>query len=65
MPAVDVAKRFGANLARARRAAGLTQEELALRASVHRTQVGLLETGKRQPRIETVVKLAGALSIDS
>jgi transcriptional regulator with XRE-family HTH domain len=62
---VNVAERFGKNLARYREASGLTQEELAVRASVHRTQVGLLETGQRQPRIETLVKLAGALSIDS
>jgi transcriptional regulator with XRE-family HTH domain len=62
---VNVAERFGKNLARHRRASGLTQEELALRASVHRTQVGLLEAGQRQPRIETLVKLAGALSVDS
>jgi transcriptional regulator with XRE-family HTH domain len=62
---VNVAERFGKNLARYREASGLTQEELAMRASVHRTQVGLLETGQRQPRIETLVKLAGALSIDS
>jgi transcriptional regulator with XRE-family HTH domain len=62
---VNVAERFGRNLARHRLASGLSQEELAVRASVHRTQVGLLESGKRQPRIETLVKLAGALSIDS
>lgn len=62
---MNVAERFGKNLARYRAASGFTQEELAVRASVHRTQVGLLETGQRQPRIETVVKLAGALSIDS
>jgi len=61
---VNVAERFGKNLARYREASGLTQEELAVRASVHRTQVGLLESGQRQPRIETLVKLAGALSIE-
>jgi transcriptional regulator with XRE-family HTH domain len=62
---VNVAERFGKNLARHRQASGLTQEELAVRASVHRTQVGLLESGQRQPRIDTLVKLAGALSIDA
>ncbi|HWB68967.1 MAG TPA: helix-turn-helix transcriptional regulator [Solirubrobacterales bacterium] len=62
---MNVAERFGENLARLRREAGLTQEELAARAAVHRTQVGLLETGQRQPRIDTLVKLAGALSVDS
>ena len=62
---MNVAERFGQNLARQRRASGLTQEELAVRAAVHRTQVGLLESGQRQPRIDTLVKLAGALSVDA
>lgn len=62
---MNVAERFGKNLARCREASGLTQEELAIRASVHRTQVGLLESGQRQPRIDTLVKLAGALSVDA
>lgn len=62
---MDIAERFGNNLARLRKDAGLTQEELSNRASVHRTQVGLLEAGKRLPRIDTLIKLAGALEVDS
>ncbi len=58
---MEMADRFAANLVRLRHAAGLTQEELAERAAVHRTQVGLLEAGKRLPRLETLVKLAGSL----
>lgn len=34
---VDIADRFAANLVSLRTAAGLTQEELAERAAVHRT----------------------------
>jgi transcriptional regulator with XRE-family HTH domain len=60
---MDVAARFGANLVRCRERANLTQEELAHNASLHRTEVGLLERGGRIPRIDTLVKLAGALSI--
>jgi transcriptional regulator with XRE-family HTH domain len=62
---LDIAERFGNNLARLRQDAGLTQEELANQASVHRTQVGLLEAGKRLPRIDTLIKLAGALGVNS
>jgi transcriptional regulator with XRE-family HTH domain len=58
-----VARRFGANLRRARRQAGLSQEEVGFRASLHRTEVGLLERGARVPRIDTLVKLAAALGI--
>lgn len=54
--------RFGRNLARARREAGLSQEELARRASLHRTEIGMLEHGQRVARIDTVVKLAGAMA---
>lgn len=56
----EIARQFGINLGRARRCAGLSQEALAVFASVHRTEVGLLERGERCPRIDTAVKLAAA-----
>lgn len=59
----EVAKRFGDNLVRCRKRAGLSQEELGFRASIHRTQVGTLERGARCPRIDTLAKLAGALGV--
>jgi len=58
-----VARRFGANLRRARRRANLSQEQLGSRASLHRTAIGLLERGARMPRVDTLVKLATALEI--
>jgi transcriptional regulator with XRE-family HTH domain len=58
-----VAASFGANLARARERTGITQEELSFRASLHRTEIGLLERGGRIPRIDTLAKLAGALGV--
>jgi transcriptional regulator with XRE-family HTH domain len=62
---MDVAKRFAANLVHARKAAGISQEELGFRASLHRTQIGILERGVRLPRIDTLVRLAGALDLTS
>jgi transcriptional regulator with XRE-family HTH domain len=59
----DVAQRFAENLSRYREQAGLTQEELAARAEIHRTQIGALLNGKQLPRLDTLVKLAGALNI--
>ena len=59
----ELARRFGKNLARARRDAGLSQEEAGIRASLHRTEIGLLERGERIPRIDTMLKLAGALGV--
>jgi len=62
-PASLVATRFGANLAAARRRAGFSQEEVGVRASLHRTEIGLLERGERVPRIDTAVKLAGSVGV--
>lgn len=58
-----MAVRIGANLRRERRRAGMTQEELANRAALHRTAIGLLEGGRRMARADTLLQLAGALSI--
>lgn len=55
--------RFGENLKRTRRHLALSQEELAERASLHRTQIGNLERGLRMPRLDTIVKLAGGLEV--
>lgn len=57
----DVARRFAENLIRCRKRAKLSQEELGYRASLHRTEVSLLERGERIPRADTVVRLAGSL----
>jgi transcriptional regulator with XRE-family HTH domain len=60
-----VATRFGDNLARCRRMAGVTQEELSFLSSLHRTEVGLLERGLRIPRIDTLVKIRDALKVSA
>ena len=56
-----VAERFGDNLSRIRREADIGQDELAVRASVHRTEISQLERGLRVARIDTLVKLAASL----
>lgn len=60
---MNVAQKFGENVMIYRRRAGLSQEELGYRASVHRTEISQLERGLRVPRIDTLIKLAGALSV--
>lgn len=60
-PHVDFAGRFGDNLIRCRKLADLSQDELGVRASVHRTEISQLERGLRIPRLDTVVKLAASL----
>ncbi len=60
----DLAERFGANLLSCRDRAGVSQEELGFRADLHRTEIGMLERGIRLPRIDTLLKLAGALEVE-
>jgi transcriptional regulator with XRE-family HTH domain len=59
----ELARCLAENLFIIRRRAGLSQEELAALAGLHRTEIGNLERGVRLARIDTVVKLAGALEI--
>ena len=60
---MEVARRFGENLRRLRKGAGISQEELGLRCSLHRTEIGLLERGARVPRIDTLIKIASGLGV--
>ncbi len=50
---------------RIRQGRKLTQESLAQHAGVHRSRISVIETGKQQPGIETVVRLAGALEVST
>jgi transcriptional regulator with XRE-family HTH domain len=59
---VDTGLLFGLIVKRRREAAGLTQEELADRAGLHRTYISLLERGMRVPTLDVVRKLATGLA---
>ena len=61
----DVLEKFGEKLQRVRKSAGISQEELAARLSMHRTYVGMIERGERNPTIRTLYKIAKALKVDS
>ena len=61
---MDIAAQFGDNLVRCRKLADVSQDELSIRASVHRTEISQLERGLRVARIDTLVKLCGSLKID-
>ena len=62
---MDVAARFGENLSRVRKRAGLSQEELSVRASLHRTEISQLERGLRVARVDTLIKLIGSLEVSA
>ncbi|MGN6814920.1 MAG: helix-turn-helix domain-containing protein [Solirubrobacterales bacterium] len=62
--AMAVGLRFGENLVEMRGRAGLSQIGTAERAGLNRTEINLLEHGRRVPRLDTIVKLAGAVEVE-
>jgi len=62
-PTPEMKLRFGQNLARCREGASISQEGLSFRASIHRTEVSLLERGERMPRVDTALRIAGSLGV--
>ncbi len=60
-PRAALNRRLGENLIVLRNQVGLSQEGTAQRAGLHKTQISLLERGLRSPRLDTIVKLGGAV----
>jgi transcriptional regulator with XRE-family HTH domain len=56
--------RFGENLRPLRAHADISQEELASRPDIHRTQITFFESGQRMPMLGTTLKLAAALEVE-
>ncbi|MGO9320838.1 MAG: helix-turn-helix domain-containing protein [Solirubrobacteraceae bacterium] len=59
----DPLKIFAANVRRTRKERGLTQEDLAFAADMHRTHVSKIERCLCEPGARTVAKLATALRV--
>lgn len=55
--------RIGQRIAALRKAAGLTQEELAIHAQLQRTHIGRIEAGRYAVTLETVQAIAQALGM--
>ena len=63
MATADLRALLGATIKSDRSALGISQEELAYRAGLHRTYISDLERGARNPSIESIEKIASALEI--
>ena len=63
MPKIDFKKRFGASVRGWRNQLGISQEQLAERASLHRTYISDVERGSRNVSLENIERLAEALDI--
>ena len=60
---VVVKQLFGARIKALRTNRGISQETLAIRASLHRTYISDIERGARNPSLETMAQLAEALEV--
>lgn len=63
MGVIDLKALLGAAIKAERSTLGISQEELAYRAGLHRTYVSDVERGARNPSLESVEKLAQALEL--
>lgn len=63
--AIELQRRFAENAILLRDRAGLSQAMTAERAGLHITEISLIERSLRMPRLDTIVKLAGALEIEA
>ena len=56
-------KKFGDRVREERLKRNLSQEQLAAKAGVHRTYIGMIERAEKNITLENIQKIAGALSI--
>ena len=61
--ATDVRVVAGRRVRELRQNAGISQEELAARAQLHRNYVGSVERGERDVGLTAISRLAGALGV--
>ena len=64
MQRMSVQSRVSRNIQRIRREKDLSREEVAHRADIHQTYLSGVETGKRNPSILVVERIAKALGVD-
>ena len=61
---MDLRSLVAKNLREIRNAQGVSQEDLAHRANLNRNYIGMLESGKHSPTVDTLEQIADALGID-
>jgi len=58
-----VEQKLGERMRKLRQAKGLSQEELAFKSGVHRTYLGGIERGERNPSLKNIAAIAKALGV--
>jgi transcriptional regulator with XRE-family HTH domain len=61
---MDVRERLSKNLQTLRRERSLSQEDLAHKAGIHQTYLSGVESGKRNPSVLVLDRIAKALDVD-
>ena len=59
-----IEQQFGERVRELRTTKGLSQEELAFKSGVHRTYLGGIERGERNPSLKNIAAIAEALGVD-
>lgn len=59
----DILRRFGQRVRNERMKLGISQEELASRANVHRTYIGMIERAEKNITLENIEKICKALNL--
>ena len=59
----DILREFGNVIKSHRKAHGISQEELALKAGLHRTYIGMIERGEKNLTLINILKISYALEI--
>jgi len=59
----DILNIFGENVRRLRRRLNISQEELAHRADLHRTYIGMIERAEKNITLVNIQKIANALEV--
>ena len=57
-------RKFGARVRELREVRGFSQEGLAERVGIHRTYMGGVERGERNPSLRNILRIAKALGVD-
>ncbi len=60
---MDIKIKVGNNVKRLRKDKGLSQEQFAFEAELHRTYVSDIERGNRNPTVTVLEKIANALNV--